>query len=130
MKDLSAFATPTLDLNLGHGRSVSIPPPTASDGAKLAALTTVGTAVGTGHIDETTLEMFRELAKDTEEKDLQRLALGTALDEMIAQDWPGPDIQLAATYATYYWTFGEATADAILESQAGETGKARRRGKN
>ena len=130
MKDLSAFATPSLDLNLGHGREVSVPPPSASDGARLGALTTVGTALGTGEVDDQTLEMFKELAKDTSDKDLQRLALGPALDEMIAKDWPSSDIQLAATYATYYWVFGEATADAILESQAGESGKSRRRGKS
>lgn len=130
MKDLSAFATPSLDLDLGHGREISIPPPSASDGARLGALTTIGTAVGTGEIDDQTLAMFKELAKDTSDKDLQRLALGPALDEMIAEDWPAADIQLAATYATYYWVFGEATADAIIESQAGDTGKYRRRGRN
>lgn len=130
MKDLSAFATPALELNLGHGRTVTIKPPTASDGAKLGALTTVGTALGTGEIDETIVAMFKELSIGLGEKDLQRLALGTALDDMIEQDWPAADIRLAATYATYYWVMGEATADAILEAQAGETGKARRRGKN
>jgi len=131
MKDLSAFAADTLDINLGRGRRISIEPPSAADGAKLAALVTLGAAVATNDVNDTVTAMAQDMMKDLDQEGLHRLAVGDAYDAMIEQGWPGKDVETVCTYATYYWTFGEDTADQILESRdKGPRGKRRRRGKN
>lgn len=132
MKDLSAYAAPTLDINLGRGRKVSITPPSAEDGAKLGALVTLGAAVATNDINDAVKGMAKSLLEDYDDpSDLARLALGDAYDYMIEQGWPGKDIETVQTYATYYWTFGEETADQILDSKGkAPSGKDRRRGRN
>lgn len=132
MKDLSAYAAPTLDINLGRGRKVSITPPSAEDGAKLGALVTLGAAVATNDVNATVQAMAKTLLEDYDDPaDLARLALGNAYDQMISEGWPGKDIETVQTYATYYWTFGEETADQILDSkERAPRGKDRRRGRN
>ena len=131
MKDLSAFAADTLDINLGRSRRISIEPPSAADGAKLAALVTLGAAVATNDVNDTVTAMAQDMMKDLDQEGLHRLAVGDAYDVMIEQGWPGKDVETVCTYATYYWTFGEDTADQILESrERGPRGKRRRRGKN
>ena len=131
MKDLSAFAADTLDINLGRGRKVSIDPPSAADGAKLAALVTLGAAVATNDVNDGVSAVAQNLLKDLDTEGLHRLAVGDAYDTMLEQGWPGKDVETVCTYATYYWTFGEDTADQILESrEKGPRGKLRRRGRN
>lgn len=131
MKDLSAFAADTLDINLGRGRKVSIDPPSAADGAKLAALVTLGAAVATNDVNDGVNAIAQNLLKDLDTEGLYRLAVGDAYDTMLEQAWPGKDVETVCTYATYYWTFGEDTADQILESrEKGPRGKLRRRGRN
>ena len=131
MKDLSAFAADTLDINLGRGRKVSIDPPSAADGAKLAALVTLGAAVATNDVNDGVNAVAQNLLKDLDAEGLHRLAVGDAYDTMLEQGWPGKDVETVCTYATYYWTFGEDTADQILESrEKGPRGKLRRRGRN
>lgn len=131
MKDLSAFAADTLDINLGRGRKVSIDPPSAADGAKLAALVTLGAAVATNDVNDGVNAIAQNLLKDLDTEGLHRLAVGDAYDTMLEQGWPGKDVETVCTYATYYWTFGEDPADQILESrEKGPRGKLRRRGRN
>lgn len=132
MKDLSAYAAPTLDINLGRGRKVSITPPSAEDGAALGALVTLGAAVATNDVNDTVKAMANKLLEDyNDPADLARLALGDAYDYMVEQKWPAKDIETVRTYATYYWTFGEETADQILSSkEKAASGKDRRRGRN
>ena len=132
MKDLSAYAADALELNMGRGRKVTVEPPSAEDGAKLGVLVTLGAAVATNDVNDTVKAMAKNLLEDYEDPaDLARLALGAAYDYMVEQKWPSKDIETVRTYATYFWTFGEETADQILESKGrGGSGKDRRRGRN
>ena len=137
VKDLSAFATPTLDVNLGRGREVSIHPPSVKDGAVLAAITTLGASIATGEVPETAKAMFEATAADLTEEDAKRLAVGDRYDWMVEQGWAWPDIDTVCRYATFYWVFGEAIADQIMDAEQSEkkgkkatSGKSRGRGKN
>ena len=85
MKDLSAFAADTLDINLGRGRKVSIEPPSAADGAKLAALVTLGAAVATNDVNDGVNAIAQNLLKDLDTEGLHRLAVGTAYDTKIGR---------------------------------------------
>lgn len=137
VKDLSAFATPALDLSLAPGREVTIYPPSVKDGAALAAITTLGAAIATGDVPQATTEMFHSTVGDMEEADVKRLAVGAAYDWMVEQSWPWSDINMVCQYATFYWVYGEQVADQILDAERSRkrgkkvgSGKSRGRGKS
>lgn len=133
VKDLSAFAAPTLDLNMGRGRIVHIAPPSAESGAKLAAIVTLASAVAAGDISDSVRSQYNQMLQDMDQEDLDRIAVGGEYDRMVAEGWPSNDIRTVCQYATFYWVFGESTADAILNAEKSDgatPGKARRRGRN
>lgn len=137
VKDLSAFATPTLDINLGRGREVSINPPSVKDGAALATITTIGSGISSGEVSQAAQDMFNTTVADMTEEDLKRLAVGDRYDWMVEQGWAWTDIETVCRYATFYWVYGESIADQIMQAErdqaAGKkagSGKRRGRGRN
>lgn len=137
VKDLSAFATPALDIRLRPGREVKVQPPSVADGAALAAITTLGAAIATGEVSQETTDAFQSTVSDMTEEDAKRLAVGDRYDWMVEQGWAWPDIDVVCRYATFYWVYGERIADQIMAAEQDQkqgkqvgSGKARGRGKS
>jgi hypothetical protein len=126
VKDLTAWLTPDLTLNLG-GRTYTVRPPTVEMGLNLTALNVAGVAgylavqgacptCGRTEPLEITddINTRYEALKDTP---LGVLSLGQDVyEQMVTDALPEKHIDTAALYAMYYWTMGEKTADKILES--------------
>ena len=135
VKDLSAFATPALDIRLRPGREVKVQPPSVADGAALASITTLGAAIATGEVSQETADAFQSTVGDMTEEDAKRLAVGDRYDWMVEQGWAWPDIEVVCRYATFYWVYGEQVADQIMAAERKQgkqvgSGKSRGRGKN
>lgn len=137
VKDLSAFATPALEISLRPGRKVSVQPPTVADGAALAAITTLGAAIADGGVSDATLSAYQSTVEGMTEEDAKRLAVGDRYDWMVEQGWAWPDIDVVCRYATFYWVYGEQIADQIMAAEQDQkkgkkvgSGKSRGRGKN
>lgn len=126
-KDLTAFLTPNLEL-AWKGRVFVVPPPSKEDGIVLAALNSVGVggyiASQSGNGNPEIPEKYQAAIEAASERDLAEISLGTAYQEMLDANVSGPDIDMFALYAHYYWTMGEEVADAILESSIKGGGKA------
>jgi hypothetical protein len=134
VKDLSAFAAPALDIALRPGRKVTIYPPSVKDGAALASIVTLGSAIGQGKVSDATVEMFQSTTEGMSEEDVKRLAVGDRYDWMVEQGWSWTDIETVCMYATYYWVFGERVADQIMaadqdQRQGKQAGPGKRRGR-
>lgn len=120
------------------GREYRVKPPDRRTGAKLAAINAAGvsaymalqdrcpTCGRAGQVVELP-EETQALLAEIEHENLADLALGADVAaQMDADGVPAAHIDTMAIYALYYWTLGEATADAIMEAQAAgdEAGKA------
>lgn len=115
MKDLTEYLSPGLKLPVG-GKEYVVPDPSYEDGLRLAALVTFGLrSMGdpNAEIDEETVGQLRGV------KDVQRLALGPVLDEMIADGRTGKEIALAGQFAMYAHVLGETAAEAMFETLHG-----------
>lgn len=141
LKDLTEFLTPDLQIPYG-GKTYTIPPPSKDAGLKLGAINAMGVATyatsltecptcgrsGKPELPEETQALIEEMARDN--KEVAALSLSQAVyDEMVADGVPGPHIDRFGVYALYYWTMGEATADAIFAAQkigGGASGEAPR----
>lgn len=137
VKDLSAFATPALEIRLRPGREVTIQPPNVKDGALLAMITTLGTSIVTGGGEENVDEALQATIEGMTEEDVKRLAVGDEYDRMVKEGWPWPDINTVCQYATFHWVYGEHVADQIMSAQPSSkqskkvgSGKSRGRGKS
>ena len=117
----------------------TVRPPSKETGAKLAAINVAGVATWMNMQDAcpacgragTVTELpeeTRELLEEMAHEDVSSLSLGAdVVAQMEADGVPGAHIDTMAVYALYYWTLGEATADAIMEAMHGEPGKAETR---
>jgi len=140
LKDLTEFLTPDLQIPYG-GKTYTIPPPSKDAGLKLGAINAMGVATyaaalsecptcgrsGKPELPEDTQRLVDEMSRDDVE--VATLSLSQAVyDEMVADGVPGPHIDRFGVYALYYWTMGEATADAIFNAQkdGGASGEAPR----
>ncbi|KMM44858.1 hypothetical protein CWIS_13570 [Cellulomonas sp. A375-1] len=115
MKDLTEYLSPGLKIPVG-GKEYVVPDPSYEDGLRLAALVTFGLrSMGDpeAEIDEDTVGKLRGV------KDVQRLALGPVLDDMIADGRTGKEIALAGQYAMYAHVLGELAAQAMFETLHG-----------
>lgn len=126
-KDLSAHLAPDLEIPLG-GKVYRVSPPSKDVGLKLTAINAVGVALfhsmsaecptcgraGAPEVPAATRELYDSLGS----VDLGELSLGDAYLEMVEDGVPGPHVDTAALYALYFWTMGEAVADAIMDAQA------------
>lgn len=137
VKDLSAFATPALEIRLRPGREVTIQPPNVKDGALLAMITTLGSAIATGEVGDSVDETLQSTIEGMTEEDVKRLAVGDEYDRMVSENWPWPDINTVCQYAAFHWVYGEHVADQIMSAQASlrpgkkvGSGKSRGRGKS
>lgn len=125
VKDLTAFLTP--DLVLVHrGTRYTAAPPTVEVGLKLAALMAAGVAAQALHVGATTAEVEAALTDEQQallasirDVPIGQLTLGPAYQQMIDDGLPGPDVDMYSLYAYYYWTLGEAAADAIVAQVRG-----------
>lgn len=127
MKDLTAFLTPNLSLKW-RDRVFEVEPPSREDGLILAALNAVGMNAFIAAQDACTVcgrsgavepdEKTAALIETVKDKALGEISLGAAYQEMVDAGVSGPDLELFELYAFYYWTLGEKTADAIIESRA------------
>lgn len=129
LKDLSAFLTPSLKLPW-HDHVFEVSPPSKEDGLLMAALNAAGIAqymnstepcerCGRSAESHEISEEFQGLIEAAQNRDLGEISLGAAFAEMRAAGVPGPDIDMFAVYALYYWSMGEETADAILAARHG-----------
>lgn len=131
LKDLTAFLTPDLKIPY-KGKTYTVPPPSKDNLVKLGAINALGVATyaaslancptcgrtGKPDLPEDTQRLVEELGRDDVE--VATISLSRAVyDEMIADEVPGPHIDQFGVYALYYWTMGEATADAIFAAQQG-----------
>ncbi|GMA31604.1 DUF7426 family protein [Litorihabitans aurantiacus] len=127
LKDLTAHLVPPLHIPYA-GTTYEVQPPSKDTGLKLAAINAAGVATYAsviqacptcGHSGSPELpNSTRELLESMGEAEVAPLALGQDVyDQMLADRVPGPHIDKFGLYALYYWTLGEATADAIFEAQ-------------
>ena len=130
LKDLSSYLLPALEIIDAAGRTWTVQPPSKDVGLKLAAINAVGVQAyavslescptcgkpGRPEIPADTLELLNSIGST----DVAALSLGQDVyDAMIAAGVPGPHMDTYGMYALYYWTLGEATADAIMASSNG-----------
>ncbi len=101
-EDLTAYVRPGIDLPI-LGRTYHVPAPNARDGVWLQALMdgsasfALTNAVGAAN---------KVVLSDEQERTVYQVALGSAADEMIADDVPWPFYKHAGMTAWVHWTRG------------------------
>lgn len=132
LKDLSAYLTPNLKLPW-KDHVFEVAPPSKEDGLLLAALNAAGIAQYMNSVEPCDVcgraadtheisDQFKDLMDAAQDRDLGEISLGDAYQEMQEAGVPGPDVDMFALYAFYYWTLGEETADAILQARLEQAG--------
>ena len=123
MRDLNEVLDLTLTLPVG-GKTYTVHPPSAADGADLLNKLTLGMAADAG-IDLAEARGQIEVSDD-DLPDFARQCLGKAYDEMVADGLADQQLQFCVTTAFLAWTMGKAFAELYWESGGKVTGPTRK----
>lgn len=107
-EDLAEFIRPGFDLPV-LGKKYYVPAPNARDGVWLQAVVDAGESV---LVAGAVTAANKTVLSDDQERTAYQMAMGTAYDEMLADDVPWPVLKHAAMTAILYWTRGAPLAEA------------------